>query len=168
MTVPAGRARARVSAYAAASGVDANGPLASLQGNAVTFNALSLDAQGRPVPVMHSDDSFVLLFGRPTPAQLERAIATATRPFPAGLLTPVGMLVTNPVFAAPEVRARFTNAEYFGTVVWSWQQAMMTAGSGLQAAGRSRSTRRAARTSGALYWHSCSIASWYDNVFTPR
>jgi hypothetical protein len=40
-------------------------------------------------------------------------------------------------------------------------------GSGLQAADRSRSPRRAARTSGALHWRSCSIASWYDNVFTP-
>jgi hypothetical protein len=38
------------------------------------------------------------------------------------------MLVANPVFAGPEVQARFTNAAYHGTVVWSWQQAVLAAG----------------------------------------
>jgi hypothetical protein len=38
------------------------------------------------------------------------------------------MLVANAVFAGPEVQARFTNNAYHGTVVWSWQQALMVAG----------------------------------------
>jgi hypothetical protein len=38
------------------------------------------------------------------------------------------MLVANPAFAGPDVQARFTNNAYHGTVVWSWQQALMVAG----------------------------------------
>jgi hypothetical protein len=38
------------------------------------------------------------------------------------------MLVANPVFAGSDVRARFSSSDYHGTVVWSWQQAMMAAG----------------------------------------
>jgi hypothetical protein len=71
---------------------------------------------GRPVPVMHSDDGFALLFGAPTPAQLERSVTAMTRAFPAGLLTPVGLLVSNPAFADRETRSRFTSAAYHGTV----------------------------------------------------
>ena len=38
------------------------------------------------------------------------------------------MLVANPVFAGSDVRARFSSSDYHGTVVWSWQQALMAAG----------------------------------------
>ena len=56
------------------------------------------------------------------------SIETLSRPFPAGLLTPVGMLVANPVFADAELQERFSSTAYHGTVVWSWQQALMAAG----------------------------------------
>jgi hypothetical protein len=37
--------------------------------------------------------------------------------------------VANPTFAAdPALRARFTRHDYHGTVVWSWQQALLAAG----------------------------------------
>jgi hypothetical protein len=77
---------------------------------------------------MHSDDGFTLLFGQPTPERLARAIDTLSRPFPAGLLTRVGMLVANPVFVDAEAQERFSSTAYHGTVVWSWQQALMAAG----------------------------------------
>ena len=128
VTIPRDRARSEISAYSAAVGIDSRPALASLPDGPLTFNALSLDASGKPVPVMNSDDGFVLLFGTPTADQLERAIGAATRPFPAGLLTPVGMLVANPVFTSADVQARFTSTAYHGTVVWSWQQALMAAG----------------------------------------
>ena len=134
VTVPAERARAEISAYAASAGVDARSALASVQGNGLVFNALSLDGSGKPVQVMHSDDGFTLLFGTPSFAEIERSIATANRPFPAGLATPIGMLVANPVFAGREAQSRFTNADYHGTVVWSWQQALMVAGMNRQLA----------------------------------
>jgi hypothetical protein len=140
VVVDAGEARSDVSAYAAAMGVAPDTALASLRrpasaasrpaarADALTFDALSLDETGQPVPVMHSDEGFTLLFGKPTPAQLDRAVGTLTRPFPAGLMTPIGMLVANPVFAQREVQDRFSNTAYHGTVVWSWQQALMVAG----------------------------------------
>jgi hypothetical protein len=77
---------------------------------------------------MHSDDGFMLLFQNPDPASLERAVRTLLRPFPAGLLTDIGMLVANPAFSAPAVQSRFSRNAYHGTVVWSWQQALFAAG----------------------------------------
>lgn len=127
VTVPAERARTSISTYAAALGVDATS-IDTLGSDALTFKALSLDAAGKPVPVMHSDEAFALLFTTPSEAELDRSIAVMMRPFPAGLLSPVGLLVANPVFADRETQARFTSADYHGTVVWSWQQAMLTAG----------------------------------------
>jgi hypothetical protein len=50
------------------------------------------------------------------------------RPFPAGLLTDVGVVVANPVYATPAVQARLTRNSYHGTVIWSWQQAVLAAG----------------------------------------
>ncbi len=121
-------ARAAVASYAAAAGVSAAAALESLGQEPLDFDALSLDDNGNPVPVMHSDGGFALLFGRPSPAQVERIVATLLRPYPAGLLTPVGMLVANPAFAGSDAQARFSSADYHGAVVWSWQQALMAAG----------------------------------------
>jgi hypothetical protein len=50
------------------------------------------------------------------------------RPFPLGLMTEVGMVVANPVFADAALQAKFTNHAYHGTVVWSWQQALFASG----------------------------------------
>lgn len=130
--LPAEQARARIQAYAAAIDVDAGKPLSALDAisssDPFEFNALSLDAAGKPIPVMHSDDGFALLFTAPTATQLERSIDAIMRPFPAGLLTPIGLLVANPAFADRERQARFGNDAYHGTVVWSWQQAVLAAG----------------------------------------
>lgn len=49
-------------------------------------------------------------------------------PFPAGLMTDAGLLVANLAFADRSVEAKFGNAAYDGTVVWSWQQALLAAG----------------------------------------
>jgi hypothetical protein len=161
VTIPADQARAEISAYAASVGVDAGAALASVQGSGLAFNALSLDAAGKPVQVMHSDDGFTLLFGTPSFAEIERSIATASRPFPAGLATPIGMLVSNPAFAGREAQARFTSADYHGTVVWSWQQALMVAGMNRQLArsdlpGALRTRLLAARNS---LWSSIKASS---------
>jgi hypothetical protein len=128
VTVPAQRARASLSTYGQALGLDVAPALAAIGDRPVTFKALSLDATGQPVPVMHSDASFALLFTMPSSTDLDRLVAAMMQPFPAGLLTPIGLLVANPVFAAQEVQARFTSRDYHGTVVWSWQQAVLAAG----------------------------------------
>jgi len=117
-----------VSAYARSQGLPSQAALAALGHDAVQFPALALDAQGQPLPIVHSDIGFELLFGHPTSDELHRDVAIVTRPFPAGLMTDVGMLVANPVFTDSHLQQLFTRNAYHGTVVWSWQQALMAAG----------------------------------------
>ena len=127
----AARARQLITAYAKEQGVDATLALDALggQGPKLRFPALSLDKYGRPVPVMHSDDGFVLLFGEPEPAELEHIAARVSLPFPLGLRTPLGMVIANPAFVSDRrTRALFGRDRYHGAVMWSWQQAMMAAG----------------------------------------
>jgi hypothetical protein len=126
--VPNPLARRAVAAYAAAVGVPAAAALESLGQEPVRFHALALDAAGKAIPILNSDEGFALLFGRPTAPALTRAITAIMRPFPAGLMTDVGMLVANPAYAQTEVQARFGKSAYHGTVVWSWQQAVLAAG----------------------------------------
>ena len=85
-------------------------------------------AQGQPVPILNSDEAFALLLLDPAPADVERIARTLTRPFPAGLLTGAGLLVANPVYAPDALEPAFGRNRYHGTVVWSWQQALLAAG----------------------------------------
>lgn len=124
----AAQADAALRAYARQLGVPAEPAVASLAGDGLAFPALSLDADGRAVPVLHSDAGFGLLFGRPDPDTLARDVAAVMRPFPAGLITDVGMVVANPAFADQAVWSRLGPQAYHGTVVWAWQQAVMLAG----------------------------------------
>jgi len=128
VSTPAGTARTEIMAYGASLGVPVDTALASLNGGDLDFNAIALDAEGRPVPIVHSDEGFALLFTSPDPLALDVAVQSAMRPFPAGLMTDAGLLVANPVLATPEVEARFSPREYHGAVVWSWQQALFAAG----------------------------------------
>jgi hypothetical protein len=126
--LPRETAVARVTEYAAAQGIDGSAAAASITGP-IVFDALSLDAAGKPIPVMHTDDGFVLLFGTPSPEYLTQVAGRLTRPFPAGLLTPIGIVVANGAFVTdPKIRDLFTRDAYHGAVVWSWQQALLAAG----------------------------------------
>ncbi|HXS29049.1 MAG TPA: hypothetical protein VN730_15415 [Steroidobacteraceae bacterium] len=117
-----------IAAYAAAQSIPAQPALAALGNGAVRFHALALDGEGNAIPVMHSDEGFALLFGEPDGAFIDRIVQALMRPFPAGLMTRVGMVVANPVFCRPSLQARFGRNAYHGTVVWSWQQALFAAG----------------------------------------
>jgi hypothetical protein len=128
VTIPGRAARAEAEAYARRVGVDPSPAVAALGSDAVRFRAVALDAQGRPVPVLNSDEGFALLFLDAAPAEVERAASTLTRPFPAGLLTDVGLLVANPAYAPDEFEPLFDRGRYHGTVIWSWQQAVLAAG----------------------------------------
>lgn len=121
-------ARADVSAYAASLGVSGARALASLGEGTEAFHALALNADGSPVRVVNSDEGFALLFADPSPEDLDMAVTAAMRPFPAGLMTDIGMLVANPAFAPAGIRGLFGKDAYHGTVVWSWQQALFAAG----------------------------------------
>jgi hypothetical protein len=117
-----------IRAYANAQGIAAQPALAALGSEDLRFNALSLDSSGKPIPVMQSDEGFALLFDDPEAARVEEAVTVLMRPFPAGLMTDVGMLVANPAFGPPTLQESFSRNAYHGTVVWSWQQALFAAG----------------------------------------
>jgi len=125
---PGPEAAAQVRAYAARVGVPAGPALAALNGQPLRYHAIALDDHGKPVPIINSDEGFSLLFGHPNPADLQAYVGALARPFPAGLMTDIGLLVANPALASTEVQDRFTPAAYHGAVVWSWQQALFAAG----------------------------------------
>lgn len=134
VSLRADEARQRLAGYAESIGVPDREALSSLPdeqstGDTIlTFNAVSLDAQGKPIPVLNSDDGFALLFGNLSPPRLDRVVATLFRPFPAGLLTPAGLVVANPAYASSEQHKLFTRNHYHGVTVWSWHQALVAAG----------------------------------------
>ncbi len=125
VTEPNDTARRAIETYATELGVADQGALASVGRAPVRFHALALTANGTPVPVVHSDEGFALLWGNPQPEEVDEAVRSIMRPFPAGLLTDAGVLVANPVFASRQMQERFTRRAYHGTVVWSWQQALL-------------------------------------------
>jgi hypothetical protein len=128
VSIPNAAARRDISRYAAALNISDDAALRSVGGSPVRFHALSLSANARTIPVIHSDEGFDLLFGHPTPAALGRAVTALMRPFPAGLLTDAGVVVANPVFADPLIQSELTRNAYHGSVIWSWQQAVLAAG----------------------------------------
>ena len=117
-----------VEIYADSQGVPSQPALDALGQGPLRFHALALSAAGEPVPVMNSDEGFLLLFADPDPQTLDGIVSTVMRPFPAGLMTGAGMVVANPVFCAPALQSLFSRNAYHGTVVWSWQQALFAAG----------------------------------------
>jgi hypothetical protein len=128
VTVPSGEARRAIAAYARAQGVPASPALAAAGNGPIRFHALALDGAGAPIAVVNSDEGFDLLFGQPDADGLDREVTAMMRPFPAGLMTDVGLLVANPAYAPDDRQALFTRGGYHGLVVWSWQQAVLAAG----------------------------------------
>ncbi|KAL6242100.1 hypothetical protein RBB50_011012 [Rhinocladiella similis] len=147
----------------------------------ITNYAISLDGNNNlsSVDVLHSDTAFRLFFVNSTPstpeaqAQETRFInATANslvRSFPAGLMTPQSMVVANPALSGSDVLiANFTNAAYHGTVVWSFQLAMMAKGLERQLGrcnGSSSSSSSSSSSASSLPVPSwCKDQSVYGNV----
>jgi hypothetical protein len=128
VSVPSATAQHDIRDYAASLKIAGGTALRSVDDSEVSFPALALTADNKTVPVIHTDVGFELLFGRPTSTSLEQGMTALMRPFPAGLLTPVGVVVANPVYAAPDIRKKLNRGAYHGTVVWSWQQAVLAAG----------------------------------------
>ena len=128
VAIPRKAAGSAIETYAASQAIAAQPGLAALGPDDLRFHAIALDASGMPIPVMHSDEGFALLFEELDAERVDRAVSVLMRPFPAGLMTGVGMLVANPAFCAPSLQARFNRNAYHGTVVWSWQQALFAAG----------------------------------------
>lgn len=128
VSLSAQTARSEVVAYARSVAVDPSPALAQIDERGVSFRAVALDATGRPVPVLNSDEAFALLFLAPSPAEVERIATTLTRPFPAGLMTTVGLVVADAAFTGAALEPLFAANRYHGAVIWSWQQATLAAG----------------------------------------
>jgi hypothetical protein len=128
VTVSNEEARHQVAKYASSIGVDAQPALAALSARDAVVNAIALDAQFKPIPILNSDVGFALLLTNPPATAVAEFVESTSRPFPAGLFTDAGLLVANPVFANEPNQRIFNRNAYHGTVVWSWQQAMMAAG----------------------------------------
>ncbi len=160
VTVPNRAARADITEYAAALELPANAALRSVGNSAVRFHALALAADGAPIPVLHSDEGFDFLFGTPSAADLALAVTAMSRPFPAGLFTPVGVVVANPVFAAPTIQKELSRSAYHGTVIWSWQQAVLAAGLERQLRRRDLgpALERRLRAAQSQLWHAIRAA----------
>jgi len=158
--IPNDRAGQQVRDYAKQIDVSDASALKAVDGGDVEFPAIALDAQGKPIPVLNSDEGFQLLFGKPDAAVLDRNVSNLMRPFPAGLMTDVGMVVANPAYADHDVWPRFGNNAYHGTVVWAWQQAIMAAGLKRQLARSDlpATTRQHLEAAQAGLWHAICAA----------
>ena len=97
------------------------------------FTALLLDPAGNPVPVMHNDDVFSLLFGDPGIEQVRKIIRPFALAYPFGLGfwdDDAGMAVSNNAYAPrdlPVLEDNWKNAwvkfgpdEYHGRAAWPW------------------------------------------------
>lgn len=93
------------------------------------FLAVSLDAAGRPIPVMNTDVATLwflddvtaqVLRGERQPAAVVPELNVFLQPYPLGLLVPgLGPLVANDAFAAREVQQAFHADQYHSPrVVW--------------------------------------------------
>lgn len=138
VSLPVTQARQRLSTFVNES-TFYNGPTNAdtlpASGNMTTY-ALALQGYNglASVNALHSDTSFRLFFVNSTNDEqlttfINNTANDLNRPFPAGLLTPVGMVVANPALSGSDVlTSNFTNSAYHGTVIWSWTLAMMAKG----------------------------------------
>jgi hypothetical protein len=148
-------AKREIADYAASSGVSPQPALASVGIGGTTFYAVSLDASGKPIPVMNSDLGFELLFGTPRDSDaMASDVSALMRPFPAGLMTGVGMVVADAAYAPPALQPSFNRNAYHGAVIWSWQQALFAAGLQRQLARTdlSAAARKQLTAAQALLW----------------
>lgn len=99
----------------------------TLSGSLV-FMGIALDENYKAIPVIHSDIGYALLFTKPESSELKRMLAQVIRPFPQGLFSPVGLIVANPVYASQPIQQSLNKFSYHGTVIWSWQQALLNVG----------------------------------------
>jgi len=179
---PVATVQGYVASYAAEAKVTNNSAqvIATDAGNRYSTYGISLDKDGLAMPIMHTDHGFVMEFAKPSDGYLARVAKTITLDFPAGLMSPVGVMVANPAVApadftvtdpknlkepgddVPNVKIRsiFTNSHYHGTVVWSWQQALLASGirRQLERTDLTQTTRTALQTAECKLWTTIDAA----------
>lgn len=90
--------------------------------DSLSFLALSLDAAGRPIPVVNTDPATDLFLGAAAGASdtARDEVGPFLRPYPVGLFVPrLGSLVANDAYASPAVWKTFDGDAYHSPrVVW--------------------------------------------------
>jgi hypothetical protein len=129
----------------------------------LSFLALSLDVEGRPIPAANTDpatDLFLedytgeILRGTADPAAVLQMLDVFVRPYPVGLLVEgLGPLVVNDAYASPAVQRRFREDLYHSPrVVWGREVNLLFLGLARQveaaydASGRLRNESEAVRS----------------------
>ena len=94
------------------------------------FLALSLDRDGRPIPVMNSDPASLLFMAGPDADAALEWIEPLLRPFPVGLYMPrLGILAANDAFATRAVWEAFRADAYHSLrVVWGREVNLLVLG----------------------------------------
>ncbi|CAI6333155.1 unnamed protein product [Periconia digitata] len=135
VTVPANEARDLVTQYVKEAGSSAPAFSERITGDVVFYGlALNGDNNQPIVRVMNTDDCFRLFLLDTTnqtqlSSFLDQTANNILAPFPVGLSTEAGLLVANPAYGGSQSYAdNWSNSQYHGTVIWSWQLAMMAAG----------------------------------------
>lgn len=140
VNIPEADAKAQVQSYVSSAGLSVPASSDNITGD-VRFYGLAVDGSfnsGNAIPVMNTDDCFRHFFLNTTnqtqlSSFLEQSADHVSQPFPVGLSTGVGLVVANPAYANDaSYAAGFSQRDYHGTVVWSFQLAMMGAGLGRQ------------------------------------
>ena len=135
VTVPQAEAKSLVQGYVSNANLGVPNHADKVNSD-VVYYGLALDGNaGSPVvPVMNTDDCFRHFFLDTTnqtqlTAYISQTADHILQPFPVGLASEVGLFVANPAYAGNAgFAAGFSKTDYHGTVVWSWQLAMMGAG----------------------------------------
>lgn len=136
VVLPAETVRKRLETFAETSSYY-NGPShAELIDADWTYHAMALEGNNGLdiVPVMTTDACVRIFFFNGTnqarlTEYLNSTALSILRPYPAGLMTPVGLVVANPAISGNDVvNQNFSNSAYHGSVVWSWQLVAMASG----------------------------------------
>lgn len=100
-------------------------PLTGRFKDGISYPAISLDAAGERIPVMSSDGLFGLLGSKPRPEAVRSICELLTLPYPLGLATEAGILITNAAMAKnAHIYDMMGPGRYHGTLVWTWLQAL--------------------------------------------
>jgi hypothetical protein len=116
------RVRAKLASLPAAERAHWDSVLAGsgFPADTLRFLAVSLDGEGRPIPVMSTDPAMLLLLEDLPPAREAEVMRSFVLPYPVGLFVDgLGPLAANDAYAPPAVWAMFERDRYHSPrVVW--------------------------------------------------
>ncbi len=113
--------------------------------DSLTFLALSLDTNGRPIPVVSTDPATGLFLNPDLkPAEALAELVPFLRPYPGGLLVDgLGPLVANDAYASRQIWERFQADQYHGPrVVWGREVNLLFLGLANQISAAEETSRR--------------------------